>query len=83
MCAQLCLTLCDYMNCSLVRPLYPWDFPGKNSGVGLLLYPGPSPDPGSMSPALAHGVEAGVGFLYTQKILQIGQDYYIVDRIIL
>ena len=29
-----CLTLCDSMECSLPRFLYPWDFPGKNTGVG-------------------------------------------------
>ena len=29
--AQLCPTLCDPMNCSL---LCPWDFPGKNTGMG-------------------------------------------------
>ena len=29
--AQLCLTLCDPMDCRL---LWPWDFPGKNTGVG-------------------------------------------------
>ena len=28
--AQLCPTLCDPMDCSL---LHPWDFPGKNTGV--------------------------------------------------
>ena len=32
--AQLCLTLCDPMECSLTRFLHPWDFPGKNTGVG-------------------------------------------------
>ena len=35
--AQLCLILCDPMDCSLPsssRLLCPWDFPGKNSGVG-------------------------------------------------
>ena len=29
-----CLTLCDPMDCSLTRFLRPWDFPGKNTGVG-------------------------------------------------
>ena len=29
--AQLCSTLCDPMDCSL---LCPWDFPGKSTGVG-------------------------------------------------
>jgi len=33
--AQLCLTLCHPMNCSLpTRLLCPWNFPGKNTGVG-------------------------------------------------
>ena len=26
--------LCDPMDCSLHRLLRPWDFPGKNTGVG-------------------------------------------------
>ena len=35
MCAQLCLILCDPMVCSsLPSLLYPWNFPGKNTGVG-------------------------------------------------
>ena len=37
--AQSCLTLSDPMDCSL--PGYPWDFPGKSTGVGchcLLCY---------------------------------------------
>ena len=29
---QLCLTLCDPMDCKLSRLLCPWDFPGKNTG---------------------------------------------------
>ena len=32
--AQLCPTLCNPMDCSLTRFLRPWDFPGKNTGVG-------------------------------------------------
>ena len=33
--AQLCLTLCDPIDCSPpARPLCPWNFPGKNTGVG-------------------------------------------------
>ena len=32
--AQSCPTLCDPMDCSLTRLLRPWDFPGKNTGVG-------------------------------------------------
>ena len=30
---QSCLTLCDLMDCKPARPLCPWDFPGKNTGV--------------------------------------------------
>ena len=30
---QLCLTLCHPMNCSH-QLLWPWDFPGKNAGMG-------------------------------------------------
>ena len=32
--AQWCLTLCKPMDCSPTRLLRPWDFPGKNTGVG-------------------------------------------------
>ena len=31
--AQLCLTLCDPMNCKPARFLCPWNSPGKNTGV--------------------------------------------------
>ena len=31
--AQLCLTLCDHMDCSPSRLLCPWNFPGKNTGA--------------------------------------------------
>ena len=30
---QLCPTLCDPMDCSPSRLLYPWDSPSKNTGV--------------------------------------------------
>ena len=30
-CAQLCLTFCNPIDCSLL--LFPWDFPGKSTGV--------------------------------------------------
>ena len=36
LCAKLlqsCPTLCDPMDCSPSRLLYPWDSPGKNTGV--------------------------------------------------
>ena len=32
--AQSCPTLCDPTDCNLTRFLRPWDFPGKNTGVG-------------------------------------------------
>ena len=33
-CAQSCPAPCGPMDCSPPRPLYPWDFPVKNTGVG-------------------------------------------------
>ena len=30
----MCLTLCNLMDCKPVRLLFPWDCPGKNTGVG-------------------------------------------------
>ena len=32
-CTQL-LSLCDLMDCSPSRPLYPWNFPDKTTGLG-------------------------------------------------
>ena len=37
-----CLTLCDPMDCSLPGSFRPWDFPGKNTGVGCHLIQGSS-----------------------------------------
>ena len=48
--AQSCRTLCDPMDCSLTRFLCPWDFPGKNTGVGCHFLPDPGIEP--RSPAL-------------------------------
>ena len=31
---QLCPTLCDPIDGSLIRLPHPWDSPGKNTGVG-------------------------------------------------
>ena len=31
---QSCPALCNHMDCSLSGLLYPWDFPGKSTGVG-------------------------------------------------
>ena len=31
---NICLTLCDPMDCSPTRLFSPWDFPGNNTGVG-------------------------------------------------
>ena len=48
---QLCLMLCDPMNC---RFLSPWDFPGKNTGAGChFLLQGVFPTQGS-NPHLLH-----------------------------
>ena len=52
--AQLCPTLCDPMDCSPPSSC-PWDFQGKDTGVGLPFpSPGDLPDPGikPRSPAL-------------------------------
>ena len=35
MCAQLCPTLCEPMDCSLLRLLCPWDFSKQESWSGL------------------------------------------------
>ena len=49
---QLCLTLCDCMDCSPSGSC-PWDFPGKHTGVGChALLQGIEPT-SLMSPALA------------------------------
>ena len=45
--------LCDPMNCSPTRLLCPWDFPGKNTGLGLLFPSGDLPDLAS-NPGLLH-----------------------------
>ena len=66
-CARSGRTLCDPMDCSL-----PWDFPGKNIGVGLPFFPAQNaPDPGIeptslVSPALADGF-----FTMTPLTLQV------------
>ena len=62
MCAkslQLCLTLCDPMDCSPPGSC-PWDSTGKNTGMGyhaLLqgIFPTQGSNPSLMSPALAGG----------------------------
>ena len=48
--AQSCPTLCDTMDYSLTRFLRPWDFPGKNTGMGCHFLPDPGIEP--RSPAL-------------------------------
>ena len=35
--AKVDVLLCNPMDCSPTRPLRPWDFPGKNTGVGCHL----------------------------------------------
>ena len=51
--AQLCLTLCDPIDCSLPGFCL-WDSPGKNTGVGCILFSTGSSNPGikPVSPAL-------------------------------
>ena len=45
---QLCWTLCDHTKGRNARLLYPWDSPGKNTGVGChFLLPGNFPTQGS------------------------------------
>ena len=52
--AQLCLTLCGPMDCSLSGSSYPWDSPGKNTGVGChFLLQGIFPTQG-WNPSLLH-----------------------------
>ena len=55
---QSCPTLCDPTDYSPARLLCPWDFPGKNIGVGChFVSPGDLPDPGMEpgSPAVLGG----------------------------
>ena len=52
--AQPCPTLCDPMDCSPPVFLCPWDFPGKNTGVGWhALLQGVVP-PQGLNPLLLH-----------------------------
>ena len=46
--------LCDHMDCSLPGSSSPWNFAGKNTGVGCLPFSRDFPDPGIelRSPAL-------------------------------
>ena len=66
LCAQSYLTLCIPMDCIYsARLLCPWDFPGKNIGVGChLLLQGIFPTQGIEPASLASPVLAG-GFLST------------------
>ena len=51
---QSCLTLYDTVDCSLPDSFCPWDFPGKNTGVGCyFLLQGIFPTQGS-NPCLLH-----------------------------
>src|SRR5574337_797045 len=51
---QLCLALCDPMDCSLPGLLCPWNFPGKSTRVGChFLLQGIFPTQGS-NPGLPH-----------------------------
>ena len=63
--AQLCLTLCDPVDCSPPGYSHPWNSPGKNTGVGcraflqessqlhVIIYHLPDPVVEVLSPALA------------------------------
>ena len=59
--AKLCLTFTTpwtaACSCRIPWPLCPWDFPGKNTGVGFHFLLQGFPDPGikTMSPTLAGG----------------------------
>ena len=56
--------LCDFVDCSLPGLLCPWDFPGKNTGVGChFLLHGIFPTPGVKSMSLESPALAG-GFFY-------------------
>ena len=57
--AQLCLTLCDPMDCSLPSSSVHEDFPGKNTGVGChALLRGGLPNPGIKPRSLALQADA-------------------------
>ena len=54
---QSCLALCNLMNCSLARPLRPWDSPGKDLEWVAVPFPEDLPHPGieHRSPELQAG----------------------------
>ena len=56
--SQLCPTVCGRTDCSLPGSL-PWNFPGKNTGVGFFLTPGNLPDPRIKPMSLASPTLAG------------------------
>ena len=63
--AKSCPTLCDPMDCSPARLLCPWDFLGKNAGVGChFLLHGDLPEPGIEPTSLTFSASAG-GFFTT------------------
>ena len=62
---QLCLNLCDAMDCNMPVPgiLLSWNFPGKNTGVGCLCPPpGDLPNPWMEPMTLMSPTLAGVFF---------------------
>ena len=77
---QLCLTLCDLMDCSPPRILCPWDCPSKNIGVdsGRPPPPGDLPDP-VMRP-VSHVSLIGRWVLYHQRHLgSLGNRLYYLE----
>ena len=77
---QLCLTLCNLMDCSPPRILCPWDCPSKNIGVdsGRPPPPGDLPDP-VMRP-VSHVTLIGRWVLYHQRHLgSLGNRLYYLE----
>ena len=69
---QSCPTLCNPMDCSPARLLCPWDFPGKNTGVGYyFLLQGIFPTQGSNLGLLHCGQERKVKSLSHVWLLQL------------
>ena len=65
---QSCLTLCDPLDGSPTRFLHPWDFSGKNTGVGChLLLQGIFPTQG-LNPGLLHCRQTPYPLSYQEHI---------------
>ena len=74
---QLCPTVCCPMEC---RPLCPWHFPGKNTGVGChFLLPGIFPTQGS-NPRflhLLHWQADSLTVVPPKSVIQLSMDIYL------